>query len=110
MLYSGSSDIQVAKALEIPLADWLEVKSVCYGPPLELKDQAVPTDPLEPDEIDFTDAYRALAYNAIETASDREKNAFTSFYKGDTSKPPLKMFGNFMKNLEASALLVFPDA
>ena len=105
MLYSGMSDIEVAKYLEINLQTWLEVKSVCYGPPLELKDQAVPTEPLEPEEIDFKSKYRVMAFLALEEASEREKNAFMSFYKGDTSKPPAKMFNVFIANFAMRNLL-----
>jgi len=48
LLYRGSTDLEVAQALEITKEEWLEVRKVCSGPPLELKEQAQPTDPLEP--------------------------------------------------------------
>ena len=38
---------------------------VCSGPPLELKEQAKPTDPLEPSEIDFAKMYLEIAEDAI---------------------------------------------
>jgi RNA polymerase sigma-B factor len=66
LLYAGSSDIQIAKALDIKLEEWQEVRKVCSGPPLELKDQATPTEALEPDEINFATAYLTQAEIAME--------------------------------------------
>ena len=57
----GSTDLEVAAALEITKEEWLEVRKVCSGPPLELKEQAKPTDPLEPSEIDFAKMYLEMA-------------------------------------------------
>lgn len=57
LLYRGSSDLEVAAALGIPKEEWLEVRKVCSGPPLELKEQAKPTEPLEPTELDFGQVY-----------------------------------------------------
>jgi RNA polymerase sigma-B factor len=44
MLYRGASDLEVAKNLEISIEEWQETRSACSGPPLELKDQAMPTE------------------------------------------------------------------
>ena len=68
LLYRGSTDLEVAKALGITKEEWLEVRKVCSGPPLELKDQAKPTDPLEPSEIDFAKVYLDAATEAAERA------------------------------------------
>lgn len=70
LLYRGSTDLEVAKALEITPEEWLEVRKVCSGPPLELKEQAKPTDPLEPSEIDFAAMYLSSAEDAVERAGD----------------------------------------
>ena len=59
--------LEIAAALEITKEEWLEVRKVCSGPPLELKEQAKPTDPLEPSEIDFA----AIYLNAAEEAVDK---------------------------------------
>ena len=67
LLYRGSTDLEVAEALEITKEEWLEVRKVCSGPPLELKEQANPTEPLEASEIDFASIY----LNAAEEAIDR---------------------------------------
>ena len=66
MLYRGSTDLEIAEALEITKEEWLEVRKVCSGPPLELKEQAQPTDPLEPSEIDFAAIYLDAAADAID--------------------------------------------
>ena len=65
MLYRGSSDLEIAEALEITKEEWLEVRKVCSGPPLELKEQAKPTEPLEPSEVDFAQVYLQAAEEAI---------------------------------------------
>lgn len=66
MLYRGATDIEIAQALGISLEDWIEVRKVCSGPPLELKEQAKPSDPLEPSEFDFALVYLKLAAQAVE--------------------------------------------
>lgn len=66
LLYRGATDLEVAEALEITKEEWLEVRKVCSGPPLELKEQAQPTDPLEPSEIDFAAMYLDAAAEAID--------------------------------------------
>ncbi|ACT65565.1 predicted protein [Cyanophage PSS2] len=40
LLDQGNSDIEIAKALEIELEVWLDTRSACSGPPLELKEYA----------------------------------------------------------------------
>lgn len=65
LLYKGSTDLEVAEALGITKEEWQEVRKVCSGPPLELKEQANPTEPLEASEIDFGAMYLELAEQAI---------------------------------------------
>ncbi|ADF42433.1 RNA polymerase sigma factor [Synechococcus phage S-CBS2] len=65
LLYRGSTDIEIAASLGILLEEWQEVRKVCSGPPLELKDQATPTEPLEPSEVDFASIYLEQASNAM---------------------------------------------
>lgn len=69
LLYRGSNDIEIAAQLGITLEEWQEVRKVCSGPPLELKDQATPTEALEPAEIDFASMYMERADEAIEQLS-----------------------------------------
>jgi len=66
LLYRGYSDLEVAKELGIEKEDWLEVRKVCSGPPLELKEQANPTEALEASELDFAKVYLDAASIAIE--------------------------------------------
>jgi len=66
LLYRGSTDIEIAKALKITREEWQEVRKVCSGPPLELKEQAKPTEPLEAGEIDFGQMYLDMAEQAID--------------------------------------------
>ena len=70
LLYRGSTDLEVAQELGITKEEWLEVRKVCSGPPLELKEQAKPTDPLEPSEIDFAAMYLQAAEEAIEKTDE----------------------------------------
>lgn len=65
LLYRGSTDIEIAKELGITREEWQEVRKVCSGPPLELKEQAKPTEPLEAGEIDFGKMYLELADQAL---------------------------------------------
>ena len=66
LLYKGATDLEVAAALGVTKEEWLEVRKVCSGPPLELKEQAKPTDPLEPSEIDFSAMYLTAAADALD--------------------------------------------
>lgn len=66
LLYRGATDLEVAEALGVTKDEWLEVRKVCSGPPLELKDQATPTEALEPSEIDFSSIYLRAACDALE--------------------------------------------
>ena len=92
LLYKGSCDIEVAKELGIELTEWLEVRKVCSGPPLELKDQAKPTDPLEPDEMDFGRYYLEVVDDAIKKLSGNETdyvNALEIYLSGLGRKIPV---------------------
>jgi RNA polymerase sigma-B factor len=70
LLYAGATDIEVAAQLCIDLEEWQEVRKVCSGPPLELKDQATPTEPLEPNEVDFAGIYLRAAEKALADVSE----------------------------------------
>ena len=78
LLHRGSSDIEVAKELEIELEEWLEVRKVCSGPPLELKEQAKPTEPLEPSEINFASIYLKAAEAAMSQVEEPHKGTLDS--------------------------------
>jgi RNA polymerase sigma-B factor len=69
LLYRGSTDIEIAANLGITLQEWQEVRKVCSGPPLELKDQATPTEALEPSEVNFAGLYLDQAEMALNKLS-----------------------------------------
>jgi RNA polymerase sigma-B factor len=105
MIFDGKSDLEVSAFLGISLQEWQEVRSACSGPPLELKDQAMPSDPLEPEEFDFKDDYRLKADVVLEQMSEKEINTMIAYYKGDTSKPPARLFNSFCNFLRTKELL-----
>ena len=78
LLYRGSTDLEIAAALDISKEEWQEVRKVCSGPPLELKEQAQPTDPLEPDEIDFGRIYLDAAEKAVEALAEEYSEALSA--------------------------------
>jgi len=88
MLYRGSTDIEIAIALGITRQEWQEVRKVCSGPPLELKDQATPTEPLEPDEIDFAAIYLNAANVAMEELDSADLHLLELYLSGIGSKIP----------------------
>ena len=96
-LYRGSSDIEVAAELGITLDEWLEVRKICSGPPLELKDQAQPTDPLEPSEVDFAAIYTKAAGDAVElTANIDAVNQLEVYLSGTGSVIPKDGINEFL--------------
>jgi len=97
LLYRGSTDHEVAAELGITKEEWLEVRKVCSGPPLELKEQAKPTDPLEPDEIDFGAMYLGLAEDAIKRIGGESAIAALDVYlSGNGSVIPREEVNDFL--------------
>lgn len=97
LLYRGSSDLEIAEALGITKEEWLEVRKVCSGPPLELKEQAKPTAPLEPSEIDFASLYIEAAEEAVELTDDDRAIAALDVYLSGT--------GNVIPKADVNAFL-----
>jgi RNA polymerase sigma-B factor len=90
--YAGQSDIEIAKALDIELTEWLEVRKVCSGPPLELKEQAAPTVSLEPEEVNFAKLYLEEAEAALLKAYEdypEMASQFVSYMDGIGNRPPV---------------------
>jgi RNA polymerase sigma-B factor len=100
MVFDGCSDIKIAETLGISLQDWQETRSACSGPPLELKDQSTPSDPLEPDEIDFKVNYRAKANDIVDSMNERDKQMLSGYYKGEIPKPPIRQFNTIINDLK----------
>ncbi len=96
MLYRGATDIEVARSLEISLEDWQETRSACSGPPLELKDQAMPTDALEPEEIDFANIYKEKAAELISTMSELERETVSHYFDGTGPKVSVRQVNGLM--------------
>lgn len=98
LLYRGSTDLEVAQALGISKEEWLEVRKVCSGPPLELKEQANPTEPLEPGEIDFAKMYLECAEDAIsKTDEPDELSALDVYINGTGSVIPREGVNNLLR-------------
>ena len=97
LLYRGSTDLEVATALEITKEEWLEVRKVCSGPPLELKEQAKPTDPLEPSEINFAQMYLDAAADTLEDSDDDGASTLLDVYlSGNGNIVPREAVNNLL--------------
>jgi RNA polymerase sigma-B factor len=105
LIFDGLSDIKIAETLGIPLSDWQETRSACSGPPLELKDQATPSDPLEPEEIDFKTDYRKKADEIIDNISEKDIQSLTCYLKGEISKPPIRQFRTMINDLKSREII-----
>ena len=97
LLYKGATDLEVAKALEITKEEWLEVRKVCSGPPLELKEQAQPTEPLEPSELNFSAVYVKAATEALDALDDDDFcNSLEVYLSGTGSLIPREGVDEFL--------------
>jgi RNA polymerase sigma-B factor len=96
MLYRGATDIEIAQSLEISLEDWQETRSACSGPPLELKEQAMPTESLEPEEIDFSNIYREKAAEVISKMAESERTLMENYYKNTGPKMSVKQITSLL--------------
>ena len=97
LLHRGSSDLEIAAALGISKEDWLEVRKVCSGPPLELKEQANPTDALEPSELDFGQVYLDAA-EAVVTGEDIDVTGMDVYLSGNGSVIPKEMINAMLES------------
>lgn len=99
MLNRGMTDIEICRALEIDLKEWQDTKSACSGPPLELKDQATPTEALEPDEVDRLTCFREEASEALSQMSDQFKERFMRYCKSRATEPPKTIRDELVRRL-----------
>ena len=77
--------------MEITKEEWMEVRKVCSGPPLELKEQAKPTEALEPSEVDFSEMYHQAARDVVEDAASDHRctlDAIEVYLQGTGSRIP----------------------
>lgn len=101
LLNRGMSDIEISNELGIDLKDWQDTKSACSGPPLELKDQAQPTEALEPDEVDHLAAFRQDASELLARMPETLGSRLLKF-SGGRSNEPSKTLRNELDSLVAS--------
>lgn len=101
LMYKGATDLEVAKELEIDISEWQEIKSVCSGPPLEINDQAKPTDSLEPSELDFQSLFLTRAAEVWTFLSAKQRKAIQDYFSGKTNNLPIDAVKAFLlKNAE----------
>ncbi|MGA0983154.1 MAG: sigma factor [Burkholderiaceae bacterium] len=78
----GHTDQQVADALEISLAEWLDTRSACSGAPLELKDTTAgphTVEAVEDDRLTRLEAAAARAWQRLSPAQTRNLAAHFRF-------------------------------
>lgn len=97
LLHRGFSDFEIAAALEITKEEWLEVRKVCSGPPLELKEQANPTDALEPSELDFGQVYLDAAKAAV-AGEDIDVTGMDLYLSGNGNVIPKEMINAMLQS------------
>lgn len=100
LIYKGLSDDEIAKQLEISTAEWQEIKSVCSGPPLELSDQAKPTESLEASEINFADKHLIAAFEAWSKLDQQERNGIDLYFGGTSNRLPVATFKKIKEILD----------
>jgi RNA polymerase sigma-B factor len=89
MLARGDGDLDISEQLGVSLEEWQDTKSACSGPPLELKDQATPTDALEPDEVDHLTPFREEAAEMISSMSDACRQRLIKYLSSRSIEPPV---------------------
>lgn len=99
LLYKGSLDDEIAEALGITPDDWQEIRSVCSGPPLELNDQANPTESLEPEEIDFAERFKSLAEMCWVKITEQEQQIISNYFNNVSTRTPYNQIKAFTENL-----------
>jgi len=95
LVYRGVCDEDIAKELNIEISEWQEIKSVCSGPPLELNDQAKPTECLEPDEIDFAEDFMVRAWHAYRALDEQDKSSIMNYFCNSSSRNPASAMSSF---------------
>ena len=105
LMYEGKSDIYISEQLNISLQEWQETRSACSGPPLELKDQAMPSDPLEPEEIDLTEKYINIAKDIIDELNEGDTNALIAYFTGHNNRATHRMINTIFDSLKDKKIL-----
>lgn len=99
LLLRGESDIKIAEALGVTLTEWQDTKSACSGPPLELKDQATPTEALEAEEIDHLTPFREEVAEAISKMTEASLLRLNKYIQGRAVEPSSTVLNEIGKYL-----------
>lgn len=99
LLYKGASDEKVANHLNITQAEWQDIKSVCSGPPLELKEQANPTESLEPDEINFAGNLIDEITKVYGDLSVKAQKELQDYFHGNSNRKPVEALSELIEKL-----------
>ena len=91
LMNQGMTDLEVAAALEIPVADWQDAKSACSGPPLELKDQAMPTDAIEAEDLDNLTHFQQEAEAILANMPVSFRRKLERFCRGRSLEVPVEV-------------------
>ena len=96
LMYKGATDLEIAKELEIDISEWQEIKSVCSGPPLEINDQAKPTESLEPAELDFREQFLSRAEHCWNSLNAKQRKAIQDYFSSKTNNLPVDAVQAFL--------------
>ena len=91
LMNRGMTDLEVAAELRIPLADWQDAKSACSGPPLELKDQATPTDAIEAEDLDNLTHFQQEAEAILASMPAPFRRKLERFCRGRSLEVPAEI-------------------
>ena len=100
LVYSGYSDAKICQELGIDQNEWQEILSVCSGPPLEINDQANPTESLEPDEMDFAQFYIQSVTNSLAKLSHTDITLIKNYFNGSNARSGVAAVRQVLKDLE----------
>jgi len=105
LLNKGMSDIEICQILDIDLKEWQDAKSACSGPPLELKDHAMPSDTLEVDEFDNLTSFRREAEAIAEEIPDPLRRRLEKFCRSRSVNVPPSISDELPRYLNAASLV-----
>ena len=75
-----------------------ESKCGCCGPPLEMNENAKPTESVEPKGIDFGDQYQEYAKRAWDCLNAKQKKSIEDYFGGKTNTLPTQAAEEFIMN------------
>lgn len=99
LLYDGHCDSKICEMLNIEQSEWQEILSVCSGPPLEINDQANPSESLEPDEVDFASHYINGAITGLAGLEESQLNSVSNYFKGSNARMGIQIIKQIAKEI-----------